>query len=303
MRNVAFLVLTRATPYFACFFADRGMPLPRGHPQALGTRKLSSIGDPDPNVCSLPGCYIEDPTGTAVHNHCFETPGLHPCAESFHGLLRTTGMIEALDSLATTTHGEDLCYWAFQSLPPPRQSENNFTDEDAKSVLLYGTNASYRYHSLMGNGVFEGGISTAGSLVNKRLCERGYLQGQRCDIRILKSNIVAPTAIQVFRVTSGNSKAIKREISAWRSQWSLHAPNIAWVYDPGPNGGHGWGLSGALISKVVKCAEIPDKFREGTKTLGPDPIFSASNSIKPLADEAMEKWQSMLSLFNISMIT
>ena len=39
--------------------------------------------------------------------------------------------------------------------------------------------AAERWNNLIGNGVIEGGLSTAGNLVNENLCKRGIIKGER----------------------------------------------------------------------------------------------------------------------------
>ena len=165
----AALVLVSATT--ACRFARPGMDMPLGHRRFINSSLSSS--------CTIPGCYTTDPTHTAVTN--FVPTGCGSAKKpacSNWGHLQTTGFIESLVRLAQY-YNNDLCYWSFQSLPPPPQHETNFTDADASMIYSLGTAANTEIHRLVGNGVFEGGLATSGNLVNRNLCKRGVLRGER----------------------------------------------------------------------------------------------------------------------------
>ena len=218
--------------------------MPRNHP------RLRYNG-----ICTIPGCYVKDPTGTSITNH---DPGCTPTGPkkcSHYGQIQTPGFLNSVVRLAQY-YRSDLCYWAFQTLPPPRNSQYNFSDTDAQSLLRLGSLANERYHELMGNGVIEGGTSTAGTLVNRKMCKTGFLKGDSCNPRVLNGSMPVPSAIQMIRISQhNNTDAIISNITAWRNGPDLHLPNLNWA------GGSGWGEAGGAIFKVLKCDDIPETFR------------------------------------------
>lgn len=206
----------------------------------------------------------------------------------------------------------DLCYWAFQTLPPPVGGENNISNADADSLLRLGTCptptpafrghtdlaydptvasgtlANKRFHALMGNGVMEGGISTSGNLVNQNLCARGVLKGLRCDERILNSTMPVPAAIQMIRISQhNNSAAVNSNITAWRTKASLHLPNMNWA------GSSGWGDAGGAFFKVLRCDDIPTLFRSGTKDRDADTLMDDGENF---LDATTRQWEKMESV-------
>merc|ERR1711871_405586 len=54
----------------------------------------------------------------------------------------------------------------------------------------------------------------------------------------------------------------------------------------------GWGFGGQVVSKLVMCSDLPDKFRY--KNLYPGETMSPSGKL--WSDEAYEYWQSLCSI-------
>jgi hypothetical protein len=148
--------------------------------------------------------------------------------------------------------------------------------------------ANDRYHSLIGNNVMAGGLSTSGTLLTKNLCDRGILDGDRCDDKILNQAMPVPAAIQIVRVAEGTAEDVLANITDWRESPSLHLPNIEWAV----NDSGGWGYAGELRFKVVRCDDIPESMLGGTKDLTADPLVDGES----MHDAMLSLWQSLDSL-------
>lgn len=286
------LLLATSPVVTGCAFAQSGMGRPAGHPPLHYLSDDRQLLDGElSQTCTIDMCYYADPTNTSVTNHMPNcgSPGYQPCSD-YHGLKNTAGFASSLDSLAAF-YKEDLCYWAYQTLPPPQDMETlsyNITDADTDTIFQLGTMANDRYHSLIGNGVMAGGLSTSGTILTTNLCERGVLSGDRCDPKILNQEGPVPAAIQIIRIAAGTAEEVVSNITAWRALPSLHEPNIKWASsDSG-----GWGYSGELKFKVVRCSDIPESMLSGTKDLTADPLVDGES----MHDAMLHLWQGLDSL-------
>ena len=145
------LLLLLPASVLGCGFARRlgQQPLPVGHPP-LGIGEINQD-------CKLKGCYVQDPTNTSISNHI---PGGCGTADrpacSKYGHLLYSGFIDSVDALASH-FGEDMCYWALMTLPPPAGQEENITDSASDGMYHYGSMANIRFHEFVGDGVVFGG--------------------------------------------------------------------------------------------------------------------------------------------------
>ena len=134
-------------------------------------------------------------------------------------------------------------------------------------------------------------LATAGNLINRNLCERGKLSGTRCDTRVLNSMMPVPAAMVIYRVAPGQAAVVRGNVSSWRTKPSEHKPNLDWAFGPD---GNGWGATGAITFKVLRCSAIPPEFAAGTKTVESDAIMPDGSMA--YYDAATRAWQSMASL-------
>merc|ERR1712224_695969 len=195
-----------------------------------------------------------------------DQPGHPRCSHWSHML--SPGFVDSLERLSRY-YGEDLCYWSMQTLPPPSREVYNITLQDAQTILRMGGFANDGWHNLTGNGVVEGGTSTAGDLCNRLLCQHGDLKGERCDPKVLSSGMPVPAAITMMRIGAAQAAAVKANYTAWTTLGDSHgdhAGNIQWGRSSG------WGNTGEIRFKVMKCADIPPEFGRGTKHLHADYI-------------------------------
>jgi len=311
MKGRALAVMLTAAE--ACRFEGAlkpGAKLPPGHEKLVDAQGRRRLGGPFGRTsCTHENCYVIDPTNTAVGQ-----------ADVYYDGLTTPNVIESIAAMANH-YGEDMCYWAFQSLPPPAwelqttpcgaiplssgeggcpsfgdPAGTAATNATYDETLYYGELANDRMNALLGNGVFEGGISVTGAIAARNLCARGMISGIRCDPLILNSAIEIAYAIMMIKFSPGGQEvvdAVTSNVTTWRDSWEGHLPNLAWVSDDSSTG-YGWGMYGELTFKVLRCSDVPDKFK--TRGLPPDPIVDGAS----LADDALATWKSLPSLCPLS---
>jgi len=229
------------------------------------------------------------------------------------------------------TQSEDMCYWSFQSLPFPAPYDlDDYTfdkyDEDFKWVHGYGEVALSRFRSIKSNGNMRNAICTMGSRQIKRLCKAGVYRDSRCVDQLTNQKLAWANAIAIFKIGS----SWKGNVIDWRGNASLHLPNLAWIFRAGQNTTptEAWNQGGALprpgevnppgmptaapwpmagtaawgqqpgcklVSKVLPCSQIPDKFQGSENDKACD--YVDAGSTQSFADEAYENFMNQKSLW------
>ncbi len=235
---------------------------------------------------------LPDPITTV--NNAFVTHDLLEPLPTLSGNGKT--LLENLDAFAAAhpEETEGFCYWAFQALPPPRGAapphwdvDSGQWDQDLEWVQAYGTVAVARLHSRISpGGPVVAAACTMGSAIASRRCANGKSNASKCVPAVANGTIRWPMAISMWKVGHPDLRTANTD---WRANSATgHLPNIEWVehttgnaarpwsgpmpkvgeIDPPamPDGTPSWPASQGLhwgspkIAKVVRCAEIPDKF-------------------------------------------
>eukprot|EP00927_Polykrikos_kofoidii_P067866 TRINITY_DN6329_c0_g1_i1.p1 TRINITY_DN6329_c0_g1~~TRINITY_DN6329_c0_g1_i1.p1 ORF type:complete len:464 (-),score=51.51 TRINITY_DN6329_c0_g1_i1:149-1540(-) len=229
---------------------------------------------------------------------------------------------------------EDLCYWSFQSLPPPPRSQgpdfwsvsHGEFDQDIEWVQAYGEVAVARLHSrVKPNGSVVGAACSLGWELMQRRCQNGRANSSCVDAvtKASPEKLRWPMAISIFKI----SQDLRSTIVDWRGNGSMHLPNIYWDMNAGkkpafpwkypmPVGGetnplgmpHGpdwpvsksafpWGGAPghAKVAKVVPCSQISDKFRYSTEMSYCDRVASGAGITD--ANLAYEEWKGLWSVW------
>jgi len=160
-----------------------------------------------------------------------------------------------LENLAdfAKSQGEDLCYWAFQGLPPPRGGptplhpsrgywdvSDGHNDQDIEWVQAYGEIAVARLHSrVKPGGPTVGAMCSMGAVIAKRRCENGASIKEKCIPPIINGTIQWPMAVSIWKI---GHKGLKAAVEDWRaSSTSGHFQNIGWVArTPGTTSARPW---------------------------------------------------------------
>jgi len=211
------------------------------------------------------GKYPVLPKSVATENNAFVQNGLLRPLKDLSGndkqLLRVLGDFAA-------EQGEDLCYWAFQGLPPPRGGpspqhpfrkpwdvSDGHNDQDNEWVQAYGDIAATRLQAMVKKGgpVVAAGCAM-GSYVMKRRCEVGTAEKWKCVPKIEEQAIGWPMALSIWKV---GHPQLEEAITSWRS--SAHVPNINWVMhlpEITENDAHPWNASSlykGMLRNYVFC--------------------------------------------------
>lgn len=249
--------------------------------------------------------------------------------ESSTPLTDSRHLVDALLDFAET-QSEDMCYWSYQSLPPPTgdgptywDMQTGQWDNDIDWVRAYGEVAYSRLHSLIEpGGSVVGAMCAMGSEMTKRQCARGIEADKgKCIPQLLESELTWPMAIAIFKVDGGLLETIRN----WRGNASLHLANIEWTFGGGsrpaiwntsvpgvgdvdpagmPHGGpwptsqgRYWGSAPGqqMIAKAVPCSQIPDKFRYSSELLYCDHVAEGASISTP--DEGYAVWESLVSVW------
>lgn len=226
------LIIDDAT---ACGYASSGLPIPQGHPPVLKQGSAYPV---------LPG-----PVTTV--NNAFVTDDLLKPLQRLSGNDKT--LLENLNEYAASTTDDDLCYWAFQALPPPRGGpsilhpfrgywdvQSGQYDQDMEWVQAYGEVAVARLHSrIKKGGPVVGAMCAMGAVIAKRRCESGKSNTSKCIPAITNGTVQWPTAVSIWKVGHPDLKAAVQD---WRaSRTTGHFPNIEWVlHTPGTSTAHVW---------------------------------------------------------------
>lgn len=270
------------------------------------------------------------PTPASTENNAFVTDDLQKPLKDLSG--SDKALFEVLDDFATTK-GEELCYWAFQALPPPRGGpslihprrgywdvSDGHNDQDVEWVQAYGEVAVARLHSrVKTNGPVVGAMCAMGSHITKRRCENGRSEKWKCVPAVTNATIAWPMAVSIWKI---GHPELQSAVEDWRGNSnSGHVPNIEWdAHTPGTSPGRPWTGSmpkpGELnpssmptgpawpgskdtywgspkIAKVVKCSDIPAKFNYNTEDLYYCDRIPNATSKVSSVDEAYAVWKSL----------
>ena len=247
-------------------------------------------------------------------------------------------LLENLNAFAAST-SDDLCYWAFQGLPPPRGGPSvthpfrghwdvtdGEHDQDIEWVQAYGEIAVARLHSrIKKDGPVVGAMCAMGGAIAKRRCDNGKSIKSKCVPAITThARIHWPMAVSIWKIGHPDLVAANTD---WRASSSTgHLPNIDWVigsfggasaarpwsgampkrgeidppampHAPFPGSqGRSWGCP--KIAKVVKCADIPTKYKYHTDVnYYCDHMPSSTNQTISSVDDAYLTWQSITSVW------
>merc|ERR1711963_475773 len=145
----------------------------------------------------------------------------------------------------------------------------------------------------MGDGVVVWAGCAAGQSLRQAMCREGRSASlaiggrfEDCDLDAAWNQTLAfPTAINLFKIQSSRIDEFKEMLSNWRS--TQHFPQMFSELVLS----RFWGFDGQVISNVVPCSQIPDKFKY--KNLADCDELGSSRT---LADEAFEVWSGLCSI-------
>lgn len=207
---------------------------------------------------------ITDPTGSMI-----DTSSLQP---DTRGVTNQTapGKVQTFSALASAL-GEDVCYWSMQQLPaPPNPGADGpytITNSDFDAITFLGDQATSRFQALVtptGPAAWAG-CSIGYNMVQKA-CLIGNITGPLCDGRFNNSNVAWPLASVIMRYSANNTQAADDIMYTWRTSQGGHLPAMQSVQVQ-----NGWGYGGAVVAKVVPCAQLPqDLFAPGGMSPGCD---------------------------------
>lgn len=300
-----------------CGFAQSGLPLPN---------------DAVHRHLSKDNTYPVLPRPVTTRNNAFMQNDLQGMIEELSG--NSKSLLENLNEFANGSG--DYCYWAWQGLPPPRGGptvlapkrgywdvSDGHSDQDIEWVQAYAEVAVSRLHSMIEkDGPVVGAMCSLGSHLTKRRCDNGASNASKCIPAITDGTIQWPMAVSIWKI--GHPDLVAANTN-WRASSSFHKPNIEWtMHTPGTSRALPWagempkrgevspksmppqapfpkskvlGWGSPKIAKVVRCADIPEKFRYHVDENYycehmPSPTSSVSS-----VDEAYAAWTNLVSLW------
>ena len=293
---------------------------------------------------AAPDAEVPDVAGSS-----FAIPGGGITAPVAAGTNTTTvDLIDAIAKQSVAAGTGALCYWSWQSLPPPRGLLHNFNwgkrghfDFDAmerlhsgsvvaiRDLCTYAVDRLQRLVDPVGHeGVVVLGAVTEGTEFARYLCENDLhldrdAHPERCAADSPLHNqswgLRWPMSVSMWRFDGTNKAAVATAMRAWRTEPSLHLPNIE---SPGPappppspapvpipqptpgppvpsgggswpHAGTGWGPGGVLRGKALPCDSIPAQFRyQRPFPQDTSPAGYASPSGKTYLDDALDYWSN-----------
>merc|ERR550514_1474664 len=199
----------------------------------------------------------------------------------------------------------EICYMSIQTLPGPamRQKNPSVSDEDVEMWFQVpghkGSNFMKHSNEQMLAFVKEGGpvvwqTSSVGRTLRRKVCEQNrdptFGQYEDCQKDSVKNQqLMTPTAINILKVQASKAQDTWEVHKTWRSSMAeghYYEMNSALVHEKG------WGSGGQVVSKLVLCSDLPDKFKYKNLHLGD----TMAPSGKLWSDEAFEYWQSLCSI-------
>ena len=168
--------------------------------------------------------YTVLPRPVSTANNAFVQADLQQPLELLTG--NDMSLLENLDDFASKT-GDDLCYWAFQALPPPRGGptfwhprrgywdvSDGHNDQDIEWVQAYAEVAVARLHSrIEKGGPVVGAMCTMGAVIVKRRCENGRSRKEKCIPAITNATIQWPMAVSIWKV---GHPELEAAVQDWR---------------------------------------------------------------------------------------
>ena len=248
-------------PFFSavagCPYAGSGKALPVGHPPCSTSE----------DEVHAPSWRPEDVGGGS-----FFVPG--------GGISRKFLGKSLIDLMAfrAKVHGSPLCYWSWQSLPPPPLDGDWATPYDFAALNAEFAGDSVTIRDLAGNATLRlqahidaanrnstvvGGFCTQGYDHATYLCDRGLYDAARCVGSVVNESMVRwPTSINMFLLdgTPERTADLTSVIEAWRSLPSEHEATINDAIIATERGDQGWGTGGGLVAKLFECEAIPSEF-------------------------------------------
>ena len=249
--------------------------------------------------------YTVLPGAVSTVNNAFVHPDLQQPIPNLSG--NDKSLIENLRDFAAKTGNNDLCYWTFQALPPPRGGpsalhpkrgywdvSDGHADQDIEWVQAYGEIAVSRLHSrIEKGGPVVGAMCSMGAHLARRRCENGKSAPWKCVPAVTNATIQWPMAVSIWKVGHPD---LADAVQDWRaSRTTGHYQNIDWVtHIPGTEAARPWsgpmpkpgelnpssmpsgptfpasqlpGWGSPKIAKVVQCADIPPQFVYNTEDL------------------------------------
>lgn len=240
---------------------------------AAHARKLNAAYDESKNI--------------RLDNNGFLSPGLTAVSDYGFGEQDFASFLSTYTAMFSP---EPLCYWSYQSLPPPN-SDLSTAESDIERFYELANTATDRLVNWSDDILFAG--NTVGAWLFPEMCanpvvsaDDGYGQPLYCDTEFADNMRVGwPMAIMILNLTSTASETIH----TWRAQADGHQPNMNWTFCAGdPDGSQGisitmedgtvgscatagganvagWGAGAdcghtGLSSKILPCSSIPEMF-------------------------------------------
>ena len=276
------------------------------------------------------------PRPITTENNAFVTHDLQRSLKDLTG--NDKSLLENLNGFASASqYPDDVCYWAFQALPPPRGSgpsilhprrgfwdmSDGIYDQDIEWVQAYGQVAVARLHSrITAGGPVVGAMCAMGSRMAQRRCANGQQAKEKCVPAIENAAVQWPMAVSIWKV---NHPELLSANTEWRASAATgHLPNIEWVaHTPGTSPGRPWngtadmpgelmppgmpqspwpaseaaGWGSPKITKVVRCSDIPAHIAYNTEELFACDHLPNATSAISSVDEAYAVWRSLKGIW------
>eukprot|EP00746_Dinoflagellata_sp_MGD_P161142 gnl/MRDRNA2_/MRDRNA2_88185_c0_seq1.p1 gnl/MRDRNA2_/MRDRNA2_88185_c0~~gnl/MRDRNA2_/MRDRNA2_88185_c0_seq1.p1 ORF type:complete len:360 (+),score=65.12 gnl/MRDRNA2_/MRDRNA2_88185_c0_seq1:111-1190(+) len=301
------LALVAITPWrsSACPFGGiPGMQLPPDHPFVKNQGRRLFLDA----FAKFPG-YIEDPTGTmseGTWSHIWNYSGMGIVGDD---RMEASDMFMNIKRVSEKHNDAEVCYMSIQTLPSPTMlQENPFVhDEDVEMWFQVpspdGNRSNFMAHAVKRMHAFikEGGpvvwqTSAVGRTLRNKVCEQNRVPTfglhEDCQKDSVKNQqLMTPTAINILKVQASKAQETWDFHKTWRSSMAeghYYEMNSDLVHKKG------WGSGGQVVSKIVLCSDLPDKFKY--KNLHLDETISPSGKL--WSDEAFQYWQSLCSIDN-----
>lgn len=288
--------------------AKFGGDLPFGHPEIVKT------------MAATPNGRVPDGSGGGA----FFVPGGGITYPTHDG----QSLVQVMDSIAKT-HVEEgkgaLCYWSFQSLPPPpgfgMSAKRLSYDFDAMEKANPGDVAAIRDLCTLAIGRLQAHVDPVGKsgpvvfaavteglefatylCKNELYRDRAEVPARCAPNSPLYTQSMAlrwPMSVTMWKFDGTNAQEVNSTMRQWRDSPDGHLPNImspaptpATFPQPAtahwPLAGTHWGSGGGLMSKLLPCEAIPPQF----KYQHPFPQDTVGNQSKTMLDLALEYWQT-----------
>jgi hypothetical protein len=228
----------------------------------------------------------------------------------------TTGNADSAQSASFTRlvqlsqqHNDaEICYWSYQTLPAPSMSSSPPTvlDEEIDMWFTAPSKVNFMDHALskIQAMVTDGGpvvwaTGSAGKIFRNKVCQinRTPTFGDATDCNkaaVTNMELQTPVAVVIFKIQASKASETWDAMVKWRSNQAeghYHEMNSGIVHQKG------WGQGGQIISKAVKCADIPDRFKYKNLFKGD---LLAPGGTQTWADHSFETWKSLCNLRNPS---